>query len=109
MLINEDRLQTALTRLAETDEDHAKAKAHMKATEERKKTVKASLFLDTEGRGAIAQREALVESHPEYQQWVEDYENAVYSYELLNNQRLREQLVIEVWRSLNSSRNRGNI
>jgi len=109
MIISEDRLQKALTYLAETDESHATFKAHMKGLEKQEKTVKGQAYLDTAGKGTVAEREAIAYTSKEYKEWTGKYEDAVIEYEILNNKRLREQLVIEVWRSLNSSRNKGNI
>ncbi len=109
MLITEDRLQKSLTYIAETDEQHATAKALMKGLEKQEKTVKAKLFIEANGKGGVAEREAIVYASPEYKEWIGKYEDSIVDYEILNNKRLREILIIDVWRSLNSSRNKGNI
>lgn len=109
MMITEDRLQKALHYLAETDEPHAQAKALMKGLEKQEKTVKARAFIEAKGQGGVAEREAIAVTSKEYTDWNGRYEDSIMDYEVLNNKRLREQLVIEVWRSLNSSRNKGNI
>lgn len=109
MLITEDRLQQALTYLAQTDEPHAQAKALMKGLEKQEKTIKARVFIEKKGDGGVAEREAMAVTSGDYIEWQGRYEDSIMDYEVLNNKRLREQLVIEVWRSLNSSRNKGNI
>lgn len=108
-MISQDRLQKALTYIAETDEQHAAAKASMKGLEKQEKTIKGQAFLDTAGQGTVAEREAKAYTSESYKQWSISYEDAVCDYEILNNKRNREFMIIEVWRSLNSSRNKGNI
>ncbi len=110
MLINEDRLQRALVYIAETDKPHAIAKAHMKGWEKQEKTIKGQAYLDIPKKDMTdKEREAKSYVSDEYKGWISKYEDAVCDYEILNNKRLREMLIIEVWRSLNSSRNKGNI
>jgi len=88
---------------------HAQAKALMKGLEKQEKTIKARSFIATKGEGGVAEREAISVTSKEYLEWHGRYEDSIMDYETLNNKRLREQLVVEVWRSLNSSRNKGNI
>jgi len=40
---------------------------------------------------------------------VNEYENAVADAELYANKRKTEELIIEVWRSINAGRRKGNI
>lgn len=108
-MISQDRLQKSLTYLAETDESHATAKALMKGLEKQEKTIKGQAFLATAGQGTIAEREAKAYTSQEYIKWRQSYEDAVCDFEILNNKRSREILVIEVWRSLNASRRQGNV
>jgi len=55
-MISEDRLQKALTYLAETDQPSAEARARVKALEQRRKTVKGLVFLGSSG--TMAEKEA---------------------------------------------------
>ena len=107
MSITEDRMTRALRYLAETDEKVSRAKAYMLGIDKQEKTILAINFLKTEG--TVAEREANSRVSPEYKTWKEEYENAVVDYEILKNKRSTEVLIIEVWRSLNSQRRRGNI
>lgn len=106
-MISEDRLQKALTYLAETDQPSAEARAMVKALEQRRKTVKGLAFLGASG--TMAEKEAKAYASQEYQDIVNDYENAVADAELYANKRKTEELIIEVWRSINAGRRKGNI
>lgn len=106
-MISEDRLQKALTYLAETDQPSAESKARVKALEQRRKTVKGLAFLSSSG--TMAEKEAKAYASQEYQDIVNDYENAVADAELYANKRKTEELIIEVWRSINAGRRKGNI
>lgn len=107
MNISEDRLQKALTYLAETDQPSAEARARVKALEQRRKTVKGLAFLGSSG--TMAEKEAKAYASQEYQDIVNEYENAVADAELYANKRKTEELIIEVWRSINAGRRKGNI
>lgn len=106
-MISEERLSQALRYLAETDEQHAKAKAHMKGMEQQLKTIRAICYL--RATGTQGERAEKAYSDQEYRDAVEQYENLVADYEILNNKRNTETLVIDVWRSLNSARTKGVI
>lgn len=106
-MISEDRLTKALTYLAETDVPAAEAKARMKAIEQRRKTIKGIEFLASSG--TMAEKEAKAYKSEAYQSIVDEYESAVADAEIYANKRKTEELIIEVWRSVNSSRRKGNI
>lgn len=109
MLITTERLEQALKYIAQTDEPHATAKALMKGLEKQEKTIKARSFMEAKGQGGVAERDAIAVTSKEYVEWNARYEDSVMDYEVLNNKRLREMLIVDVWRSLNSSRNKGNV
>lgn len=106
-MISEDRLQKALTYLAETDEPSAKARAYVKGLEQQRKTVKAFAFLSASG--TMAEKEAKAYASPEYEEVTQAIENAVADAELYFNKRSTEMLIVEVWRSVNAGRRKGNI
>lgn len=107
MNISGDRLQKSLTYLSETDEPAAKARALVKALEQRRKTVKAFAFLAA--GGAMAEKEAKAYASPEYEEVTEAIENAVADSELYFNKRSTESLIVEVWRTTQANRRSGNI
>lgn len=107
-MIEEESVGDALRYLARTEEDFAKAKASRIFLEETQKTVRATLFQEA-GDGSVASREAYAYSHAKYQEHCGKLRDAVYDEELLKAKRLRYELSIEVWRTQESSRRRGNV
>lgn len=108
MLIDDERLETALKRLAKSDA--LVAELHMKAerAEFRAKATKDAVFLRVEGSSAV-ERQAKAGASDEYSAAMEEYFAALQAHETLKNERSREILVIDVWRSLNSAKGKGLI
>ena len=106
-MISDERVQKAMTYLAETDEPAAKAKAYLTGIEDQEKTILAIEFLKTQG--TVAEREALSRSSLGRQEWQDRHKEAVYDYEILRNKRKTEELIVEVWRSIQANRRAGNI
>ena len=98
-LVSEERLEKALTYLAETDEPAALAKAKAESLKVYGKTVKAYGFLDA--TGTVAEREAVSVTTDEYIKWWRDLESAIM------DKRSTEAGIREVWRSLNANRRQG--
>jgi len=101
-MISQDRLQKALTYLAESDEPFAKARGFMEGMSKQEKTVLGMEFLEKTGNNA--EREYQARTSNKYEEWRTKYQGAVCDYELYRNKRITEALVVEVWRSLNSNR-----
>lgn len=108
-MISEDRLSKALTYLSETDEKSARAKAYSLGLEEQIKSIKGMLFVQLPGNMTVAEKESRVYASQDYKEHIEKYQNSVADYEILKNKRDTECLIVEVWRSLNASRRKGNI
>ena len=92
-------------KLAKTDQLAAELHMNVERAEFKAKAVKDVIFMRKEG--AVAERQAFAATQPEYEEAMDKYFEALKSYEGLKNERAREVLVIEVWRSLNSARNKG--
>ena len=107
MLINETRLQKALTYLAETDEPAAELRANVERHEFNAKAVRDAVFLHS--TGTVAERTALAGTHDNYIQAMNAYFEALRLSDAMRNKRSTETIVIDTWRSLNSGRNKGNI
>ena len=101
-MISQDRLQKALTYLAESDEPFAKARGFMEGVSKQEKTVLGMVFLKETGTRDEREYQARISN--QYKEWRTKYEGAVCDYELYRNKRITEALVVEVWRSLNSNR-----
>lgn len=105
--ITRQSMEKALEYIAETDEPAARAKGLRKALERAFHTIEAAAFI--EATGAIGERKQTALASKEYREHTSKFEDAVYEDELLSNKRNRAFTTIDVWRSLNSSRNKGNI
>lgn len=100
--ITQDRMEQALKRLAETDEECAALRADMERAEWKAKRTKSAVFLHSEG--SVAVRNALAETSTETETAYEKYFSAMREHDKLKNERATEVIVFEAWRSLNSNR-----
>ena len=105
--LDENRVETALTYLAGTDEEHAMLSGEVKRLEELLKTSKAKIFLQSEG--GVAEREQKALASPEYEKSVQEWSDIWKSFKIIDNKRLHEIRIIDVWRTLESSRRKGNL
>ena len=100
--ISQDRMESAMMFLAETDIPAAKAKGRVKALDQYGRTVKAFGFL--EATGTVAEREAKSYASDKWKQHVDNVEQAVIDAEALENQRASAMGVRDVWRTLQANR-----
>ena len=100
--ITQDRMESAMEYLAETDEEYANEKAQVERSEILRKRVRARVFLSSSG--TVAERERLAEVSPEAEQADADYCKTVALYETLRAKRQRAEIVIDVFRTLEASR-----
>lgn len=101
------RVEKALTYLADTDLSFANAKADVERTKHKSKAVFAAIF--SRNMGTVKERECEAEMHPQYQESLEANFKAIEEYEFLRNKRNLEELIVDVWRSINSARTKGVI
>jgi roadblock/LC7 domain-containing protein len=107
-MIDLEQAERALKYLADTDEEVAARKARMTAVKERMKTTKAAEYLTAQG-SSVKDREAVAETSTAYKAAIDELEEATLEFEIIKNKRLRAELTIEMWRSINSARNKGQI
>ena len=107
MFVTDELAEKALKRLADTD--NLAAELHMKAERAKFKAeaIEDAIFLRLESSKSVAVRQAEARSSPEYSDAMKDYFIAAQAHEALKNERIRKVIVIDCWRSLNSSRNKG--
>lgn len=105
--LDENRVETALTYLAGTDEEHAILSGEVKRLEELLKTVKAKSFLVSEG--GVGEREQKALASTEYSQAVQEWSDTWKNFKIIDNKRQHEIRCIDVWRTLESSRRKGNV
>lgn len=105
--LSDDRLQRALTYLAETDEPCAALKADAARTEWKAKAIRDAIYLRSDG--AAATRQATAGASDAYATAMQAHFEALAKFEAMKNKRATETLVVEVWRSLNANRRTGNV
>ena len=106
--VTEHRRDQALSFLATTDEECARAKALMIGLEKQEKTILGQEILAETGKGnTVAEKEAKARTSPAYEEWNARYEAAVVDYEILRNKRHTEELVFECWRTEQANRRMG--
>jgi len=101
-MINEDRLHKALIYLSTTDEPCADLKMEVERAEYRAKATKDAVFLHSEG--TVAERTAAAGIAKSYTDALDEYFEKMRAHDAMRNKRRTEEIVIEVWRSLESSR-----
>ena len=106
-MIDEAQMEKALHHLAGTDDEYARAKMDLERAEILRKRTRSRVFL-TEA-GTVAERNAAAETSEEVGVADDAYIAAIGKYEGLKASRQRAELIIEVWRSLNAARRRGNL
>ena len=104
-MISQDRLEKALRYLAETDEPIAEAKGEIQRLENLIKRVNYRLFLSASG--SVEARKAEAGRSEETARLEEELVSATVKYEGLKAKRDTEATVIDVWRTLESSRRKG--
>ena len=106
-MITYDRVEKALARLAETDQPCADLKADVERSKYRAKAIHSAIFKMESG--TVAERQAIADCANDYADAMEEYYQAISLYEGMRNERNHQELFIEVWRSVNSARNKGQI
>ena len=116
MLMSDEKVEEALFFLVETDTTCAKAKALMKRLDYQRNTIRSLAMVEVEGDAnkngeklSVSTKESRAYISKAYQEYLEEFEKAVAKYEILNNQRNTRIGQIEVWRSEQANRRRGNI
>jgi len=107
-MINKDRLQQALTYLAETDEECGKLRADHARAEFKAKSINKTIFKNITN-GSIADRQAEADTDEVYFQAKQAEFDAFFKYESMKNKRITQTIIVDVWRSLNAGRNKGQI
>jgi DNA-binding TFAR19-related protein (PDSD5 family) len=108
MTVSIERMEKALVYLAESDDLAATLKADTERAEYKARAIRDAVFRRLSD-GGVADRQALAGSSEEYAAAMEAYFIALARSEHIRNKRNTESIVIEVWRSINSSRNKGNL
>lgn len=106
-MITEDRLSKALRYLAESDIEAAQLKTDVKRAEYKLKKIEATLFIHYDG--AVRERESMARTSDGYQKAVDEYLKAYQASEEIQNKRITESLIVDVWRTEQANRRQGNV
>ena len=109
-MISEQRLEKALIYRAETDEDHAKLKTQVEYLDWKKKKLKGDFItnkcsdnLSLGGRGEKGY------ASEEYGKFIEEHKEVYEKFNIMDNKRKTEGIIIDLFRTLEASRRKGNI
>lgn len=108
-VVTNERMQKAVDCLsddADTNDDAAAvARANMDRAEFKAKRIKDALI--THGEGGVGDRTAAAGCDERYLAAMDEYFDAVRTYETVRNKRATASIIIDVWRSENSARKQG--
>ena len=107
-MITLEDVEKALNYLGGSDENYAMAKARFIYEGQNIKTVRSLAFLEA-STGTVADRTACSETSEAYRAALSSYRDSAYEYERLRAKRLTAELQIELWRSISSARNHGQM
>ena len=106
-MIELSNAEKALHYLGETDVEFGKAKANMNGSKERLKTEYARAYLQTNNADKVDERKSHAYISNCYGMALKAFEDSTLDFEILKNKRLRAELTIEMWRSINSAKSKG--
>ena len=109
-MISEQRLEKALIYRAETDEDHAKLKTQVEYLDWKKKKLKGDFITnkcsDILSLGVRGEKWYASE---EYGKVIEEHKEVYEKFNIMDNKRKTEGIIIDLFRTLEASRRKGNI
>jgi len=108
-MITEERLEKALKYLSDTDEESASASANVKYLDRLLKRKKALFITSDKNLKSISAKEQGFYASEIYEKAIDEQFNAEVKASTLENKRDKEILVIDLFRTLEASRRKGNI
>ena len=107
MTITTERMEQALTYMAQTDETCAQLRADMERAEWKAKAIRDALFMRL--TGTVAERTAQAGASEEYETAMNRYFDYLAAWEHVKNKRQTEAIVVEAWRTIAAGRRVGVI
>ena len=109
-MIDADRVQKALVKRAETDEEHAKLKVQVEWLDWQKKH-KKGIFITQKCSDNLSfgVREQKWYASDDYLKHMEEQKSSLESFLKMDNMRKHELTVIDLFRTIEASRRKGNI
>lgn len=108
-MITEKRLEEALKFISETDEEQAKLSAGLEYLKDKSKRDKALHVLNNNEDNSITMKEQRYYASDSYKIHIEEKSALAEKVNALDNKRDKEQLIIDVWRTLEASRRNNKI
>lgn len=105
--LDENRVEMALMKLADTNETHAQLSGQVDYLTEAVKQAKAHSFLLADG--GVAEREQKAQASDKVADAVKERTKAYVQFKTLDNERNHEIRIIDIWRTLSSNRRQGGI
>lgn len=106
--LSENSVEQALDFLAQTEQEFANAVGLKAVIDDMQKIALSREFTKAEGK-SVADRDAAARATPAYAEAVTKTQDAYTNEALLRAKRLRYEATIEVWRTQEASRRRGNV
>jgi hypothetical protein len=99
--VMDDRVESALEYLVDTDEEYARSNAYVKMAPYYLKLIKASHFLGA--AGTVAERESIAFSSEEYKNWLQTLQDATVKLEIMEAKRESAQREVDIWRTISAN------
>jgi hypothetical protein len=109
MGISQDRMEKSLTYLADTDKQYGILKGMLEGLEHNLKIIEAQGIINHQGMGGVDLIKSLARTSDDYKHLVAKVEEMSIEFHTIAAKRNTEATVVEVWRSIESSRRAGNV
>jgi len=108
-MITEKRLEEALKFISETDEEQAKYSSGLEYLKDKAKREKALHIVNNNSDSSVTLKEHRYYASDEYKRHIEEKAALAEKVNIIDNKRAKEQLIIDVWRTLEASRRKNNL
>lgn len=107
-MIDNKQMETALHYLAESEQEYSELRASKDIEKKRVEIVLNSGIIDSTA-SSISGKKVDSMATREYKEAIEQENDVLEAFYLIDAKRRRAEITIDVWRSINSSRNKGNV
>ena len=109
-MISEQRLEKALIYRAETDEEHAKLKTRVEYLDWKKKKLKGDFITNKcSDNLSLGVRVEKWYASEEYGKFIKEHREEYEKFNVMDNKRKTEGIIIDLFRTLEASRRKNNI
>ena len=102
MITDDERAEVAHNALSDSDKEYGTVLAYVKMAPTAVRLIKSKAFLMTSG--TVAEREAMAYTSDAYKKHVNDLNDAMVEYEILNARRESWQREVDIWRTISANR-----